>query len=64
MMQVEYESNMQKTLKTCLYVNAALAVALSLCLFLIPAALILPWRRRTGAGSPAYNAKREMQSEP
>ncbi len=40
----------------------ALSVAVALVFLL--AALILPWRRRTGAGSPAYNSKREVQSEP
>ncbi len=57
MMQVEYESNMQKTLKTCLYVNAALAVALSLYLFLIPAAL----RFCRGGAERVLEARRIMQ---
>ena len=63
-MHAGHESNMRKALKICLYVNVALAVALSLYLFLLPAALILPWRRRTGARSPAYTTQGDTQSEP
>jgi hypothetical protein len=40
-MHVGNESNMRRALKVCLYVNTVLAVALSLYLFLIPAAILV-----------------------
>ena len=45
-------------------VLAWVAFGVAVALVFLLAALILPWRRRTGAGSPAYNTERDTQSEP